>query len=179
MVEEGGFTPRAVPIKLLFPLLEGASVEEDESFHDVWGAKLANAASPNNLARVRPGLIATLKQMDPQDAVLLKMFDDENKIPVTDENEFRRYGLDEAAIFADVPIKTQGEIMERLGGQTERRLSLHALIAQQLVQGTYWFRHHGLYTEIDRPIAVGDCEFTYTLTAWGRAFVGACAPPEP
>src|SRR5262249_20330632 len=30
MTQEAGFTPKAVPIKLLFPLLEGASLEEDE-----------------------------------------------------------------------------------------------------------------------------------------------------
>ena len=33
MAEAAGYTPTAVPIKLLFPLLEGASFEEDESLH--------------------------------------------------------------------------------------------------------------------------------------------------
>src|SRR5579863_756587 len=36
MAEEAGFTPQAVPPKILFPLLEGASFEEDEHSHTMW-----------------------------------------------------------------------------------------------------------------------------------------------
>src|SRR6266478_3851657 len=38
MAQEAGFTPQAVPAKILFPLLEGASFEEDENLHDMWSA---------------------------------------------------------------------------------------------------------------------------------------------
>src|SRR2546421_9844388 len=55
MAEEAGFTPQAVPPKILFPLLEGASFEEDEKLHDMWAAFLANASSPENAEKVRPG----------------------------------------------------------------------------------------------------------------------------
>src|SRR5207249_7897863 len=43
MAQDAGFTPQAVPPKILFPLLEGASFEEDENLHDMWAALLANA----------------------------------------------------------------------------------------------------------------------------------------
>src|SRR5262252_3374966 len=42
-----------VPPKILFPLLEGASLEENEQLHDMWAALLANAASSKNAERVR------------------------------------------------------------------------------------------------------------------------------
>jgi hypothetical protein len=71
MVQDAGFTPRAVPIKLLFPLLEGASMEEDENLHTMWAALLANAALPENADEIRPGFIAILKQMAPDEAILL------------------------------------------------------------------------------------------------------------
>src|SRR6266404_9326374 len=45
MAQEAGFTPQAVPPKILFPLLEGVSFEEDEDLHSMWAALLANAAS--------------------------------------------------------------------------------------------------------------------------------------
>src|SRR5216684_2604879 len=48
MAEKAGFTPQAVPPKILFPLLEGASFEENENLHDMWAALLANAASPGH-----------------------------------------------------------------------------------------------------------------------------------
>src|SRR5579863_1360786 len=57
MATDAGFTPNAVPIKLLFPLLEGASLEEDETLHDMWAALLANASSPDDSDKVRPGFI--------------------------------------------------------------------------------------------------------------------------
>src|SRR5215469_9244286 len=57
MAKDAGFRPQAVPPKILFPLLEGASFEEDEDMHTMWAALLANASSPEN-AEVRPGFIA-------------------------------------------------------------------------------------------------------------------------
>src|SRR6266478_3162761 len=56
MATEAGFTPKAVPIKLLFPLLEGASLEEDEDLHIMWAALLANAASSDHAEGVPDSL---------------------------------------------------------------------------------------------------------------------------
>src|ERR1017187_1785827 len=67
MAKDAGFTPKAVPIKLLFPLLEGVSLEENEDLHTMWAALLANAASPDT-AKVRAGFIAILRQMEPDEA---------------------------------------------------------------------------------------------------------------
>ena len=70
MAKEAGFTPKAVPIKILFPLLEGASMEHDETLHDMWAALLANA-SADGPEIVRPSFISLLKEMAPQEAQLL------------------------------------------------------------------------------------------------------------
>ena len=70
MAMDAGFTPKAVPIKILFPLLEGASLEEDETLHTMWAALLANASS--DMAEiVRPSFISILKEMAPDEARLL------------------------------------------------------------------------------------------------------------
>jgi Abortive infection alpha len=71
MAQDAGYTPKAVPIKLLFPLLEGASFEENEDLHTMWAAFLANAASAKDADKVRPAFIATLKQMAQDEAALL------------------------------------------------------------------------------------------------------------
>ena len=76
MAQNAGFTPKAVPPKLLFPLLDGASFEEDETLHDMWAALLANASSPEASENVRPGYIALLKQMAPDEAALLKIVEE-------------------------------------------------------------------------------------------------------
>jgi hypothetical protein len=71
MAEDAGFTPHEVPSKLLFPLLEGASFEENEDLHTMWAALLANASSPKWSDGVRPGYIALLRQMASDEAALL------------------------------------------------------------------------------------------------------------
>jgi hypothetical protein len=69
MAQEAGFTP----------LLEGASFEDDENLHDMWAALLANAASPENAEKVRPGFAATLKQMAADEARMLEWLLDKSR----------------------------------------------------------------------------------------------------
>src|SRR6516162_6732134 len=47
ILKDAGLKAQAVPPKILFPLLEGAALEDDEGLHTMWAALLANAASPN------------------------------------------------------------------------------------------------------------------------------------
>jgi Abortive infection alpha len=79
MAKDAGFAPQAVPPKILFPLLEGASFEEDENLHDMWAALLANAASPENGNVVRPGFIAILREMAPDEAQVLNWMFEHSK----------------------------------------------------------------------------------------------------
>ncbi len=66
-----GYTPHAVNTKLLFSLLEGASLEENEDLHDKWAALLANAANPDLESLVRPSFTETLRLMTPEVARFL------------------------------------------------------------------------------------------------------------
>lgn len=74
MLKEAGIAPQAIPPRLLLPILEGASIEDDEDLHSRWAALLANAgASPNS---VHPSFIEILRQLTPDDAQLLdKLYD--------------------------------------------------------------------------------------------------------
>jgi len=71
MALKAGFTPQAVPLKLLFPLLEGASLEEDEDIHTMWSALLANASHPSLLNLVLPSFAEVLRVLTPEEARLL------------------------------------------------------------------------------------------------------------
>lgn len=71
MAQDAGFIPQPVPPKILFPLLDGVSLEEDEDMHTMWVALLANASSPTFAEKVRPGYIALLREMSPDEAALL------------------------------------------------------------------------------------------------------------
>jgi hypothetical protein len=71
MASDAGFTPRAVPPKILFPLLDGASMEDDDELHTMWAALLANASLETGKL-VRPSFISLLREMAPDEAQLLR-----------------------------------------------------------------------------------------------------------
>jgi hypothetical protein len=71
MATDAGFTPKAVPIKLLFPLLEGASLEENEDLHTMWAALLANASNPETPDLVHPSFTKVMEKLSPHDAAIL------------------------------------------------------------------------------------------------------------
>lgn len=79
ITQEAGFTPQAVPPKILFPLLEGASFEDNEDLHTMWASLLANAASPENATKVRPAFLDILKVMSPDEAWLLRWICEQDK----------------------------------------------------------------------------------------------------
>lgn len=71
MVEDAGFEPKQISIKTMFPLLEGASLEESPELTEKWAALLANAADPENRIEVNPSYAEILKQLTPSEAELL------------------------------------------------------------------------------------------------------------
>lgn len=62
---------RPVPLKLLIPIMQGASLEEDDDLQDRWAALLVNAANANFRNEVRRSYAAILEQLTPLDARLL------------------------------------------------------------------------------------------------------------
>jgi hypothetical protein len=72
MAHDAGFTPKAIPPKILFPLLEGASMEDDDELHTMWAALLTNASLETG-RMVRPSFISLLREMAPDEAQLLRL----------------------------------------------------------------------------------------------------------
>ena len=166
MAQEAGFTPRAVPPKILFPLLEGASFEHDENLHDMWAALLANASSPENSGGVRPGFISILRQLAPDEAAVLNwMFDYSHNDP--EFRNVRAFMTDLTEAFLELGFTTGAENLHGLNfsdseGRQRLESCLDGLQAGQLIR-----RHdeeNGLY---------------YKLTFRGRDFVRSCRPPKP
>lgn len=75
MLIDAGISPHAVPPRLFLPIVESASVQDDEDLHMRWAALLANAAAiPDS---VHPSYIEVLRQLTPKDAKLLDELYDE------------------------------------------------------------------------------------------------------
>jgi hypothetical protein len=69
MLREAGISPHAVPPRLFLPIVENASVQDDDDLHTLWAALLANAATSAD--SVHPSYIEVLRQLTPNDAKLL------------------------------------------------------------------------------------------------------------
>lgn len=174
MAKDAGFTPKAVPIKILFPLLEGASLEENDNLHTMWAALLANAASPENPKQVRTGFIAVLRQMEPDEAALLNwMVSIQEPSGHASPISFREIALaynelglgpvDLATILGPRPIPPP-----LLDSKIQDFGTCLMSIAST-----------GLVRRVDREPSDAYTDHLYYVTWRGDAFVRACRPPTP
>jgi Abortive infection alpha len=69
LLERHGLTPQRVPHRTAVPLLEAASLEDDEGLQDRWAALLANAAAQT--MEVPPSFATVLRDLDPAAARVL------------------------------------------------------------------------------------------------------------
>lgn len=162
MCKDAGFTPQAVPPKILFPLLEGASFEEDEILHDMWASLLANAASPDP-KKVRAGYLAILRQMEPDEAELLIWIE-------KDEIATKARPDDE-----DIMIRRDN----RTGGNfwNEAKAGLTSLSDESPANLRRRAQSCGVALESIRliePEGMG-----WRLTYRGNDFLAVCRPPKP
>jgi hypothetical protein len=72
-LEKSNIDPQTVEPRILVPLLEGASLEEDERLSDKWAALLANSLSPSSHTKVLPGFVNILTQLSPPEAKILDL----------------------------------------------------------------------------------------------------------
>ena len=70
LVMEVGESPKPVPGRLLFPILEHGSSEEDETLFERWAALLANASIRQD--HVLPAFAGILSDLSPAEARLLE-----------------------------------------------------------------------------------------------------------
>jgi hypothetical protein len=92
LLEKSNIGPSKVPVKTLAPLLEGGSLEEEESILDCWANLLANAANPAHEKSFDNAYIEVLKQLSPAQVLILDKLHGyyhkelERKRPLTLEN---------------------------------------------------------------------------------------------
>jgi hypothetical protein len=66
MLRDAGLAPNAVPPRLLLPIIESSSIEDDGSIQELWAGLLASASQQGDL--VSPSFVETLKQLAPAEA---------------------------------------------------------------------------------------------------------------
>jgi hypothetical protein len=71
MLDGAGISPRAIPLKVLLPAIDYASVEGEEDLHTDWAGLLASAADPASRVQVTPLYTETLRVLSTSEAKLL------------------------------------------------------------------------------------------------------------
>jgi len=66
-----GVQPTPIPLKIIQPMVEGASLEEDTNLQEKWANLMANAADPRRKYDISPLFQSILRELSPRDAVFL------------------------------------------------------------------------------------------------------------
>lgn len=150
MLMEAGMPAQPVPPRLFLPMLEAASIENDEDLHTKWSALLANAASSD---KVHPSYIEILKQLTPDDARLLDKFHE-----LTKEKKHRW--------------------LNQLLGGDQHGIPFQNLVRLGLIQITYDIDGMKVSMQYGDPYVSGEMDESHWLTDFAVGFIEACRAPE-
>jgi len=78
-------SPKEVPLKIIHPLLEVASLEEDTDLQKQWASLLANASAGGSCSQVLPCFVDILRQLTPTEARFLDKAYNETMQPRQDQ----------------------------------------------------------------------------------------------
>lgn len=169
ILERAGEEPQPVPGRILMPILEHSSLEEDDDLRSKWAGLLANAASLGLGNRILPGYADILRQLTPVQARIIDwMYGDSYQL-----------GPGEPAHW---PSVQRDEVMEHFAltrqDYTLLASDLHRL---QLIDG----RRHvnftdatGMFNTAGGGWTTESLYGTIGLTALAVHFVQACCPPQ-
>jgi len=75
-----------LPPRTAIPMLESASLEDDEILQKVWAQLIANSTDPNFKESFHPGYIEIIRQMSPNEAIILDAFLKIKSFPILFKN---------------------------------------------------------------------------------------------
>lgn len=80
MLEQGLSQPtRAVPMNVAIPLMQAASMEEDDVLQDTWARLLVNAMDADSGVEVRRSFVSILEQFSPLDVRIMALLYDASR----------------------------------------------------------------------------------------------------
>jgi hypothetical protein len=186
-IHAAGIEPRPVALKLLMPIVESASLEDDDELQDIWANLLANATDRRDYAPVAPSFPNVLRNLSAQEVKFL----DALYTHARSEEVIMRFGEEiEKAVFERFDVM---EVYSKAGlsrctdlahdsiGVGEYREDVKAdmrdldfvidVVTRDLLLNT-WFHQPTVVTDV--------ATFTrfYAFTTLGARFILACKVPR-
>lgn len=164
-LEQAGIDPKRVPLKLLGPIIESGSLEEDDLLQDKWAALLANAAAGHE-DEIHPSFVQVLKQVSALEAHFLDVL-----FSLRHHRGPRGEGrLDDGQVITGMFPALKNELSTKM-----QRVKVADI--------RHKFDEAGLNLNLDRLGVVkveklGAEVFWYEMTRFGLRFVGACQSPK-
>jgi len=180
--------PAQVPLKILIPIIENASNEEDDNLQDIWANLLANAVDPDERNGVYPSFPPILKELTARDAKYLDALF--GTALVMAKGAHGTVGVEDAKFnpkilrvvhkglrFAKHPNRRdpKGQESKLENAQAEARVVRLSLDT---------FERHGIVVKVyEVPIREGGGKtfalgVAYSFTSLGACFVRACRSPR-
>jgi hypothetical protein len=162
LIRRGVKNWKQIEPKFALPALEAAVLERSEEMQLGWVNLLANALDPNYKSSVRQSFIAILRDLEPQDAAILKFFWDQlhtSGMP-PDASEILRYSM------------TREQISNKLGlSRYDYEVSMFNLFRSQLMAPAV-FRMKGMLVGEERMTVYKGTD-AVTITPLGLDFLRA------
>lgn len=118
ILEQSGINPKTVPLRVLAPLLESASLNDDESLSEKWACLLANASLGKSNLTLTPLFIKILEQITPIDVLILDYLRNQKwiKTPHAEIQYFEfRPVIQNSLKLSDIDYEISCENLSRLG----------------------------------------------------------------
>lgn len=154
-IEASGLAKKQIPLKVLVPIIQNSSLEQEENMQDKWANMLANAVTGN--VEVSPNYAAILNELSPIEVTILdKIYQEVNK-----ESDYQKR---KALQFDATKLRSMLNV-------TEEKMDL-------IIENLY--RLNLFQAPAGHGIAVGDHEFAlrtnkiFEFTTLGYEFVRAC-----
>ena len=114
LLRDSGLQANAVPLRLLLPIIESSSIEDNDSLQELWAGLLATASQQAD--SVSPSFVETLKQLTPDEARHLKhvceTLQNSRKNKLTANSPITPYAFTKTW---GAPIGVSADTFERLG----------------------------------------------------------------
>lgn len=164
--ERGVKNIRPIPPKLAIPILEQASLEENDELQDIWCRLIANSLDPNFNMEIRYAFIEIIKNLTALDAKILKYI-----YEATMERN-KQYNTEK---FQAYKISFNSIKENTLASNIETELSMYNLKRVQCVwdNDVIELRHDTARIALNK-LRETPAHSTYRITSLGVAFILAC-----
>jgi len=159
-----GGTPEPIPLNIVRPALEAASLQDDEDIQHTWANLLANAADPRQRHRVEPSFVQILRELSPRE---VKFLDSLYKQGAGVNIRMELKGLENIYVSSSLRKNHQPktaphiQIPEPFDEQDRNEFSIMMVV-------------------LEKTRILKEEKFdAYLISPYGAAFMSACQTPKP